>query len=68
MENKIRKISGAIGAFLGRMLVALFAWSLCAMVLWNHIAYEFNLPTFSYWTFVLLRLVILYWHSNSKEN
>lgn len=53
-----------IGTIIIRIGVMLFGWSALAMTLWNNfIAYEFNLPTFSYGAFILLRLCIVYFNS-----
>ena len=67
MKNTICE---AIATLLGRSAVVVFGWSLFAMIVWNNfIAYEFNLPTFSYWAFVCLRMVIIYFNSglSSRE-
>lgn len=57
-------VCAAIGTLIGRFTIVLFGWSFFAMLLWNNfVAYEFNLPTFSYWAFVLLRVCIIYFNS-----
>jgi len=60
----MKKFCAALGTFIGRMGVQLFLWALFAMILWNNfIAWEFNLPTFNYWAFILLRFLIIYFNS-----
>ena len=68
MENNLQKICNIIGTALGRAFVSIFMWSFLAMCFWDIIAYEFNLPTFSYWTFLLFRLIIIYWKPKWWEN
>ena len=68
MKNTVYE---TIGTIIGHFAIWLFAWAFIAMLLWNNfIAYEFNLPSFSYWAFVLLRACIIYFKvkpSTSKD-
>ena len=55
MKNKI--INDLIAIVIGYFLAPLFM-----MLAWNNvIAWEFNLPTFNYGAFLLIRLAYLFW-------
>ena len=52
---------------IGSLSVNVFLVPLVAMLTWNNIiAWEFNLPTFSYWAFVLIRVAYLFWFNKQK--
>ena len=60
MKNKVMDdvIAAVIGFFLAPLFMTL-AWN-------NIIAWEFNLPTFDYGAFLLIRLAYLFWFRRIK--
>lgn len=59
MKKEIRTIIVAI-------ITNVFLTAAIASIAYNHfIAWEFNLPQFNYWTFVLFRVAYLYWFNKS---
>lgn len=53
-ENIRHIICGLVVSLIITPLIAMFAWN-------NIIAYEFNLPTFDFWAFVLIRFAYKMW-------
>lgn len=45
-------LGGALGTFVGTVAANYFLVGLCIWVVWNAIAYQLNLPQFSYWVCV----------------
>lgn len=48
------------------MIIQCIAAALTMIVYNNFIAYEFNLPTFSFWFFLLAKLAYSYWTYSYK--
>ncbi len=50
-----------IGNTIGLIIANVFVIAAITMAAYNIIAWEFNLPTFNYWAFVLFRVAYLLW-------
>ncbi len=68
MTKNWKEIAEAIGTTLGKIVANIFIVAAVAAVAYNNIiAWEFNLPQFDYWAFVLLRIAYLFWFGNVKS-
>lgn len=54
-------------AIIGTIITNVFLTAAIASIAYNNfIAWEFNLPQFSYWAFVLFRVAYLFWINKSN--
>ena len=61
-------MSKVIATALGTLCVSIFIAPLFCLIAWNTFAWEFNLPTFSYWHWMAVVLAIRFTLGKTKVN